>query len=169
MRASSMLRAAAVMFIGTLAAGCADPADDSSATSAAGDISTVAVSAPLTEAGTTMTTSATTSETTSETTSSEIDPGLQPYIDIAVDDLATRLAADVGGITVVSATLVVWPDSALGCPAPGQEYATVATDGALIILELDGTEYRYHAGGSRAPFLCEKPGKSLTGTVSTGL
>ena len=131
MRASSMLRAAAVMFIGTLAAGCADPADDSSATSAAGDISTVAVSAPLTEAGTTMTTSA----TTSETTSSEIDPGLQPYIDIAVDDLATRLAAD----------------------------------GALIILELDGTEYRYHAGGSRAPFLCEKPGKSLTGTVSTGL
>ncbi|HRC48124.1 MAG TPA: hypothetical protein PLS72_12630 [Ilumatobacteraceae bacterium] len=165
MRASSMLRAAAVMFIGALAAGCADPADDSSATSAAGDISTVAVSAPLTEAGTTMTTSA----TTSETTSSEIDPGLQPYIDIAVDDLATRLAADVGGITVVSATLVVWPDSALGCPAPGQEYATVATDGALIILELDGTEYRYHAGGSRAPFLCEKPGKSLTGTVSTGL
>ncbi|MFI0526308.1 MAG: hypothetical protein ACH37H_09370, partial [Ilumatobacteraceae bacterium] len=84
MRASSMLRAAAVMFIGTLAAGCADPADDSSATSAAGDISTVAVSAPLTEAGTTMTTSATTSATTSETTSSEIDPGLQPYIDIAV-------------------------------------------------------------------------------------
>ena len=161
MRASSMLRAAAIAFMCALAAGCAEPAEDSSATSAAGDTSTVAVSAPLTEAGTTM--------TTSTTTGSEIDPGLQPYIDIAVDDLATRLAVDAGAVTVLSATLVVWPDSALGCPAPGQEYAKVVTDGALIILELDGTEYRYHAGGSRAPFLCEKPGKSLTGTVSTGL
>ena len=138
-----------------LSQACADPADDSSATSAAGDISTVAVSAPLTEAGTTMTTSA----TTSETTSSEIDPGLQPYIDIAVDDLATRLAADVG-VEAMS----------LYHHVPGKELLLDGlAEGALIILELDGTEYRYHAGGSRAPFLCEKPGKSLTGTVSTGL
>jgi hypothetical protein len=148
------------MFIGTLAAGCADPADDSSATSAAGDISTVAVSAPLTEAGTTMTTSATTSETTS---------GDRPRPPAVHRHRRRRPGhtADVGGINVVGHSGRVARPA--GCPAPGQEYATVATDGALIILELDGTEYRYHAGGSRAPFLCEKPGKSLTGTVSTGL
>ena len=48
----------------------------------------------------------------------DIDPGLQPYIDIAVGDLAERLSADAADITVTSATLVVWPDSSLGCPAP---------------------------------------------------
>jgi hypothetical protein len=99
----------------------------------------------------------------------EIDPGLQPYIDIAVGDLAQRLSVEAANITVSSATLVVWPDSSLGCPAPGQQYAQVTTDGAIIVLLADDTEYSYHAGGSRAPFLCEKPGKSITGTVSTDL
>lgn len=103
------------------------------------------------------------------TANGEIDPGLQPYIDIAVADLAERLAADPAEIAVNSATLVVWPDSSLGCPAPGQQYAQVTTDGALIVLTADGDEFRYHAGGSRTPFLCEPPGKSLTGTISTDL
>jgi hypothetical protein len=99
----------------------------------------------------------------------EIDPGLQPYIDIAVGDLAQRLSIDAAAITVTSAAVVVWPDSSLGCPAPGQQYAQVTTDGALILLSAADTEYPYHAGGSRGPFLCEKPGKSLTGTISTDL
>lgn len=98
-------------------------------------------------------------------TTGAIDPGLQPYIDLAVADLADRLGIEAADITVTAATLEVWPDSALGCPAPGQEYAKVTTDGSRIILVANGSEYRYHAGGSRTPFLCERPGKPITGSL----
>ena len=91
--------------------------------------------------------------------SDQIDSGLQPYIEVAMADLAKRLSVAAAAVTVTSATLVEWPDSSLGCPAPGQLYAQVITDGALIVLAVDGTPYQYHAGGSRTPFLCE-PGES---------
>lgn len=87
--------------------------------------------------------------------SGPIDPGLGPYVDIAVADLAQRLGVDAGQITVESATLKQWPDSSLGCPQPGMQYAQVLTDGALIVLAADGKTYKYHAGGSRPPFYCE--------------
>ncbi len=98
--------------------------------------------------------------------SEQIDPGLNPYIDIAVADLAERLSIDPTEIAVTSATLESWSDSSLGCPQPDQQYAQVQTDGSLIILTADGKTYRYHAGGSRTPFLCELTSKS---TPITGL
>ena len=87
--------------------------------------------------------------------SQQIDPGLKPYTDLAVADLAQRLAIDPSAITVESATLVEWPDSSLGCPQPGMQYAQVQTDGSQFVLSAGGRQYRYHAGGSRQPFLCE--------------
>lgn len=87
----------------------------------------------------------------------QVDAGLIPYVDLAVADLAKRLAVDPVEITVVSATLEVWKDSALGCPKAGQQYAQVATDGSRIRLSAGGKVYAYHAGGSRPPFLCEHP------------
>jgi hypothetical protein len=89
----------------------------------------------------------------------QIDPGLKPYIDIAVADLAQRLSVDANEIEVSSATLVEWPDSSLGCPQPGMQYAQTLTDGARIVLNSRGKQYSYHAGGSRPPFLCEQPVK----------
>lgn len=83
-----------------------------------------------------------------------VEPGLQPYIDTAVADLAERLSIDAGQIAVSSATLKVWPDTSLGCPQPGMRYTQVPTDGALIVLTVDGKPYNYHAGGSRPPFWC---------------
>ena len=80
-------------------------------------------------------------------------------------DLAQRLSIDVGDIVVKSATLEQWSDSSLGCPEPGRQYAQVLTDGALIVLEADGKPYRYHAGGSRTPFLCEQPAKATPTTL----
>ncbi|HEY7628659.1 MAG TPA: hypothetical protein VH761_16430 [Ilumatobacteraceae bacterium] len=84
-----------------------------------------------------------------------IDPGLQPYIDIAVADLAKRLSIGTDQIEVVSATLKEWPDGSLGCPQPGMQYPQVMTDGALIVLSTGQKSFNYHAGGSRTPFLCE--------------
>ena len=94
----------------------------------------------------------------------QIDPGLKPYIDIAVADLAQRLSIGPDEVGVTSATLVAWPDSALGCPEPGLQYAQVVTDGSLIMLTAGDKTYRYHAGGSRKPFLCEHPSKEPPAT-----
>lgn len=114
-------------------------------------------------------TGATTTKESTTVTTGDIDPGLQPYIDLAVADLATRRAIPAGDITVRSATLETWSDASLGCPKPGQQYAQVVTDGSLIVLVAEGSEFRYHAGGARLPFLCEPPGRSLAGSTTTTL
>lgn len=88
----------------------------------------------------------------------ERDPGLDGFVDTAVADLATRLEVEPDSIAVVSATLVTWPDSSMGCPVPGMQYLQVLQDGSLIELEHDGALYRYHTGGDRiTPFLCDQP------------
>jgi hypothetical protein len=102
-------------------------------------------------------TTATDGSTTTVSNDSSIDPGLQPYIDIAVADLAARLGVEPATITAQSAVLMVWSDGSLGCPKPGMQYPQVLTDGAKIVLVVDGTAYAYHAGGSTKPFLCESP------------
>lgn len=138
----------------------------------AGDSSTeLSSAATLTTATTAASTSdgGPNSEGTTTMPTGDIDPGLQPYIDLAVADLAARQSIDPADITVQAATLEVWSDASLGCPQPGQQYAQVVTDGSLIVLAADGHEFRYHAGGSRTPFLCEAPGKSLTGDTTTTL
>lgn len=95
-----------------------------------------------------------------------IDPGLQPYIDIAVADLAARLQIAPDDITTLSAVLVVWPDASLGCPKPDMQYAQVQTDGAKIVLRADGSSYDYHAGGDTTPFLCDPKGTVGSSTTS---
>jgi len=85
-----------------------------------------------------------------------VEPGLRPSVARAVEDLAARTSVDPAAITVVSAKLVVWPDTSLGCPQPGMRYLQVPQDGALIELAVAGRSYRYHMGGNRIqPFLCE--------------
>jgi hypothetical protein len=86
-----------------------------------------------------------------------IDPGLQPIIEQALADLAKRLGIPPSDIVVVSAVLVTWPDTSLGCPQPGMAYAQVLTDGSKTTLRYKGRDYAYHTGGSvYVPFLCEK-------------
>lgn len=87
----------------------------------------------------------------------DIDAGLAPWIEDATADLAARLSIEPAAISTIAAVLVTWPDAALGCPEPDRQYATVATDGALIELAAGGAVYRYHAGGARGPFLCPRP------------
>ena len=82
--------------------------------------------------------------------------GLEFLIEKAKEDLAQRLTIAITEISLVEAKEVVWPDSSLGCPQPGMRYKQVPEDGALIVLEAQGTAYEYHNGGSRGLFLCEK-------------
>jgi hypothetical protein len=72
-------------------------------------------------------------------------------------DLARRLGvaeADVRPSTLRRAT---WPDTSLGCPAPGESYAQVETEGFVIELRAAGARYRYHTDHDRAVYCRERP------------
>lgn len=75
----------------------------------------------------------------------------------AREDLARRLSVPAREIEVEKAEDVTWRDAGLGCPEPGMNYAQRLTPGVRIVLRADGEQYHYHAGGGRAPFLCENP------------
>ena len=81
-------------------------------------------------------------------------PGLQPFVDIAVEDLAERLDVAGDDIELHAAVVVVWPDPGLACSAPGVVVPQVLTDGSVIELRHDGTYYAYRSGGLLPPFLC---------------
>ena len=83
-------------------------------------------------------------------------PATGPAAD-AVADLATRLDVDAASIEVLSEEAVTWRNGSLGCAKAGFAYTQALVDGSRIILRADGTDYEYHSGGSRPPFLCEKP------------
>jgi hypothetical protein len=87
----------------------------------------------------------------------DIDTGLRPFVDDAVADLAVRLDVDPADIELLTAVLVVWPNSALGCPDPKMSYAQVPVDGSVIELGVGERVYRYHTGGASELFLCERP------------
>lgn len=84
-------------------------------------------------------------------------PGLQDLIQTAVDDLSNRLSISPEKITLTDAKAVIWSDSSLGCPKPGMAYMEVLMPGFLILLDVDGRAYEYHAGGGGNVFLCENP------------
>lgn len=87
----------------------------------------------------------------------DIDVGLTPFIDLAVADLAERLAVEPDEIVPVTGVLVVWSDTSLGCPEPDMVYGQIVGDGAVIELRVDDRYYRYHTGGNAELFLCEQP------------
>jgi hypothetical protein len=86
--------------------------------------------------------------------------GLENLIERAKEDLAQRLNIVLTQINLIEAKAVVWPDASLGCPQPGKLYKQVPEDGALIVLQVNGTNYEYHNGGSRGLFLCERTYKN---------
>ena len=92
-----------------------------------------------------------------ENAAQSLGPGLQRLADLAVMDLATSLNVDEETIELVEAQYVTWRDSSAGCPKPGMQYLQVLTNGARIVLRVDGTIYHYHSGGNRPPTYCAKP------------
>ena len=92
------------------------------------------------------------------TTSAAPVPGADaPDVRASVDDLASRLGVDAGDVTVVAVQEVTWRDGSRGCAKKGMLYTQALIDGSRITLEVDGARYEYHSGGSRGPFLCERP------------
>ena len=85
------------------------------------------------------------------------DVGMQRLIELAKEDLASRLSVDAGSIEVLEAQYVTWRDSSAGCVRPGEQARDVITNGTRIRLKADGRVFSYHSGGNKPPFLCESP------------
>lgn len=102
------------------------------------------------------TTDTTASSPTTATTAPAA-PDLEEVVEAAVIDLAERLHNDPGEIELVAAEAVTWSDGSLGCPEPGKLYTQALVEGYRVVLSHDGTEYDYHAGQDRNPFLCDRP------------
>lgn len=79
---------------------------------------------------------------------------LPPGVAVATEDLAGYLDVSIDVIDWVSFEDVLWPDGALGCPQPGFSYTQAVVPGSLIVFEVDGVAYEYHAAQDSTPFLC---------------
>lgn len=74
-----------------------------------------------------------------------LDPIAADFILQARDDLASRLDIPFGDILLLSSEAIEWPDSSLGCPEEGMDYAQVVVPGYLIVLVVDNQAYEYHS------------------------
>ena len=90
---------------------------------------------------------------------------LQPYlvttatntdtmISIATADLASRFSLDLKDVRFLSIESQLWPDTALGCPRPGEVYAQQTVPGYRLRLEANGQEYVYHTDTDKTVILC---------------
>ena len=81
-------------------------------------------------------------------------PPAEKFVDLAKKDLASQMTITTEQITLVDAMEIVWPDAALGCPAPGKVYAQGRVPGYKISLEAGGQEYVYHTDLTGQVVLC---------------
>jgi len=88
---------------------------------------------------------------------------LQNLIDKAREHLAERLTISIDQVNFIGAYDVTWPDSSLGCPQEGMNYAQVLTPGYLIQLDYEAIQYDYHSDKSTRVVYCENPIKPLPG------
>jgi len=81
-------------------------------------------------------------------------PPVEKYVSLSKKDLAERLQIDLDGIVLLKTAEMVWPNAALGCPAPGKFYEPGKVPGYQVWLETGGLEYVYNTDLSGQVILC---------------
>jgi hypothetical protein len=66
-------------------------------------------------------------------------------VQAATGDLAKALGVSQDQVSLVSSTIIEWPDSCLGIQQPNIACAQIVTPGYLILLEANGHRYEYHS------------------------
>jgi hypothetical protein len=150
-----------------LMAACGSDDDDAGDTAAPPPTTEPAptTSAPLSSSGRPLTTvpGAVTPDPSVPPTSPGFVPTGSTDEERAIADLADRFGVEPSAITTVSVEEVTWRSGAIGCPQPDMNYTQSLVPGTRVVLELDGTQYEYHAGGGRSIFLCEDPESPVEG------
>ena len=75
-------------------------------------------------------------------------------ISLVTADLSGLLSLDPEQIHVILAEAVVWPDTALGCPRPGEVYGQQSVRGYQVWLEANDQIYIYHTDNKDNIILC---------------
>ena len=76
-------------------------------------------------------------------------------VELVKRDLAIRLDLNESDIVVTEIEVVRWPDSSLGCPAPGVDYLMVLVSGYRLTVEVGADRYTYHTDTGEQFLLCE--------------
>jgi hypothetical protein len=74
---------------------------------------------------------------------------------LAINYLSDKLSVEADSIEIVNVAVMDWPDSSIGCPAPGTQYLQMITRGSLVLLRAAQTVHRVHVGNKRA-VMCER-------------
>lgn len=88
---------------------------------------------------------------------------VEKFVSLSKKDLANRLHIKEDDIVLQKTAEMVWPNAALGCPAPGKVYAKGRVPGFQIWLETGGLKYIYNTDQAGTIILCmlEKPDGSV--------
>ncbi|WP_162802010.1 hypothetical protein [Ornithinimicrobium murale] len=78
-------------------------------------------------------------------------------VQAAITDLAKAQSVEPEAVTVAGYFAVTWSDGSLGCPKPGMSYTMALVDGHLLVLEVDGEQFSYHAGAKPDFNFCADP------------
>ena len=95
-----------------------------------------------------------------ETPQAPVDRGVAG---LAIEDLAARLGVSAGEVKLVREDDVTWRNGSLGCPKKGMMYTQALVEGKRVVLQVDGTQYHYHAGNDSPPFYCKNPVSPASG------
>lgn len=83
-----------------------------------------------------------------------VDPDVRPIVDAATADLTGRAVTATGPVRVILARTETFPDAALGCPRPGEDYAQGPVEGYRVLLGRGERAWLYTAGPDGVPHLC---------------
>jgi hypothetical protein len=83
-------------------------------------------------------------------------PAVEKFVSLSKKDLADRLQIAAEGIALLKTAEMIWPNAALGCPAPGKVYSRGTVPGYQIWLEAGGVEYVYNTDLTGQVILCPR-------------
>jgi hypothetical protein len=83
-------------------------------------------------------------------------PEAQAAVDAVTRAAAARTNLPAASLQVQRVERHDWPDSSLGCPAPGMLYAQVLTSGYVVVVAGGGRQLEYHIADQGQPVLCQE-------------
>jgi hypothetical protein len=93
---------------------------------------------------------------------------VEKFVALAAQELASSQNIEVDQVALITATPIIWPDAALGCPEPGKVYAQGRVPGYQITLAANGTEYVYHTDQTGQVILCPDVNPDQVNPLSPG-
>ena len=91
-----------------------------------------------------------------ETVPTPMSGNLRDLIERTKEDLARRLGGTSEEIKVLLIEKAEWPDTSLGCAAPGLSRRPITVPGYRIVLSAMEREYVYHTNRDRGIVFCPK-------------